>query len=108
MKRKVSGILTAAAAAVALLAPAGCSTSRHVPEGEYLLDKVKIDVDPSTGTDEVTLINYLRQQPNHVVLGFAKLQLGIYTLPGRDTTRWYNRWARSLGQSPVIFDHDLT
>lgn len=108
MKRKVSGILTAAAAAVALLAPAGCSTSRHVPEGEYLLDKVKIDVDPSTGTDEVTLINYLRQQPNHVVLGFAKLQLGIYNMSGRDTTRWYNRWARSLGQAPVIFDHDLT
>lgn len=86
----------------------GCSSSRHVPQGQYLLEKVKIEVDPSTGMDELTLINYLRQQPNHVVLGFAKLQLGLYNMSGNDTTKWYNRWARSLGQPPVIFDHDLT
>lgn len=92
----------------AAMVVAGCSTSRHVPEGQYLLDKVKIEVDDSTGMDEVTLVNYLRQQPNHVVLGFAKLQLGIYNMSGRDSTKWYNRWARSLGQPPVIFDHDLT
>lgn len=86
----------------------GCRATRHVPDGQYLLDKVKIEVDPSTGMDEESLINYLRQQPNHVVLWFAKLQLGIYNMSGNDTTKWYNRWVRSLGQPPVIFDHDLT
>lgn len=79
-----------------------------MPQGQYLLDKVKIEVDPSTGMDELTLINYLRQQPNHVVLGFAKLQLGLYNMSGNDTTKWYNRWARSLGQPPVIYDSELT
>ncbi|MDE6317614.1 MAG: hypothetical protein K2L73_04360, partial [Muribaculaceae bacterium] len=107
MERRLTGILTVViVAAVWLLS--GCSSTRHVPEGEYLLDKVKIEVDPSTGMDQLTLINYLRQQPNHVVLGFAKLQLGLYNMSGRDSTRWYNRWVRSLGQPPVIFDRDLT
>ncbi len=107
MRRCVSGILSLLAAGALTLLP-GCSTSRHVPEGQYLLDKVKIEVEPSTGMSETSLINYLRQQPNHVVLGFAKLQLGIYNMSGRDTTKWYNRWARSLGQAPVVFDRDLT
>lgn len=98
--------LTAIVVVIALMC--GCSSSRHVPQGEYLLDKVKIEVDPSTGVDEETLINYLRQQPNHVVLWCMKLQLGIYNMSGRDTTKWYNRWIRSLGQEPVIFDHELT
>lgn len=106
--RKISGILVMAIVAITAVVLSGCSTSRHVPEGQYLLDKVKIEVDPTTGMNEVTLINYLRQQPNHVVLGFAKLQLGIYNMSGRDTTRWYNRWARSIGQAPVIFNRDLT
>ena len=107
MRRCVSGILSLLAAGALTLLP-GCSTSRHVPDGQYLLDKVKIEVEPSTGMSETSLINYLRQQPNHVVLGFAKLQLGIYNMSGRDTTKWYNRWARSLGQAPVVFDRDLT
>lgn len=108
MKIGKSGILLLVVAMAVMLTGVSCSTSRHVPEGQYLLDKVKIMVDPSTGADEMTLLNYLRQQPNHVVLGFAKLQLGIYNMSGRDSTRWYNRWARSLGQEPVIFSKELT
>lgn len=107
MKIGKTGILLLVALAVMLMV-VSCSTTRHVPEGQYLLDKVQIKVDPSTGADETTLLNYLRQQPNHVVLGFAKLQLGIYNMSGRDSTRWYNRWARSLGQEPVIFSQELT
>lgn len=87
---------------------AGCSSSRHVPAGSYLLDKASIRVE---GTDEVTagsLDNYLRQHPNTKVLGFAKLQLGIYNMSGRDTTKWYNRWVRRLGAPPVIYSQALT
>ena len=107
MEKRISGILTAIVVA-AVWVLTGCSSTRHVPDGEYLLDKVSIEVDPATGTDQLTLINYLRQQPNHVVLGFAKLQLGLYNMSGRDSTKWYNRWVRSLGQPPVLFDRDLT
>lgn len=68
------------------------------PQGSYLLDKVKIDIE---GDKEVTgdeLDNYLKQSPNHKVLGFWKLQLGTYNLSGKDSTKWYNRWVRRMGQ----------
>lgn len=86
----------------------GCSSTRHVPQGSLLLDEVKINVDDSTHVETAELVNYLRQMPNHKVLGFAKLQLGTYNLSGSDSTKWYNRWLRRLGQAPVIFNEELT
>ena len=68
-------ILSLIAAVAASLLVWGCSTTRHVPEGEYLLDKVRINVDdPEGDVSSAELVNYLRQQPNHKVLGFWKLQ----------------------------------
>lgn len=90
------------------LAGGGCSSVRHVPDGSFLLDKVNIVIDDTVEVDRSELRNYLRQQPNHKVLGFAKLQLAMYNLSGRDTTKWYNRWVRRLGQPPVIYDAALT
>ncbi len=86
----------------------GCSSTKHVPEGEYLLDRVNIRVKDGEEIETEELYNFLRQQPNHKVLGFAKLQLATYSLSGRDSTRWYNRWLRRVGQAPVIYDQDLT
>lgn len=85
-----------------------CSPTRHVPADGYLLDKVTIDVADSFGIDRTEMSNYLRQMPNHEVLGFAKLQLGVYNMSGSDTTKWYNRWLRRLGQAPVVYDEELT
>lgn len=85
-----------------------CSSTRHVPEGSMLLDDVSIVVADSSVLDRTELINYVRQLPNHKVLGFAKLQLGVYNLSGRDSSKWYNRWLRRLGQPPVIYDQNLT
>lgn len=85
-----------------------CSSTKHVPEGQMLLDNVAIEIEGDSKVTSEELINFLRQQPNHKVLGFAKLQLGTYSLSGADTTKWYNRWLRRLGQAPVIFDADLT
>ncbi len=86
----------------------GCGTTRHVPDGSRLLDKVDITVEDSSGVKTAELYNYLRQTPNHKVLGFAKLQLGIYNLSGNDSTSRFNRWLRKIGQPPVIFDSELT
>lgn len=86
----------------------GCSTTKHVPEGKYLLDDVKIEVEDTKDVKGSDLYNYLRQTPNHKVLGFAKLQLSTYSLSGRDTTKWYNRWLRKLGQAPSIYDKEQT
>jgi len=92
-----------------LLMLVSCSTTRHVPEGSYLLNSVSIAVDDSihdiTGEQ---LMPYLRQQPNHKTLWSAKIRLGIYNMSGKDSTRWWNRWLRSMGEAPVIFDGALT
>lgn len=89
-----------------------CSATRHVPQGSYLLDKVNIELDMAPGdttvVDRTELYNYLRQQPNHKVLGFARMQLGVYNMSGADTSRWYNRWLRRLGQPPVIYSPEQT
>lgn len=96
--------------ALALIAvlSAACSVTKHVPEGRYLLDNVDIEVDDNGIIDETELYNFLRQTPNHKVLGFAKLQLATYNLSGRDSTKWYNKWLRRVGQPPVIYDPELT
>lgn len=92
----------------ALLLLSACSTVKHVPDGEYLLNSVKMEVSDGNDVDTRELYNFLRQTPNHKVLGFAKLQLSTYSLSGRDSTKWYNKWLRRLGQPPVIFDQALT
>ena len=84
MLKKIAGIILMLVAALAL---GSCSTTRLVPEGSYLLDHASISVADSCDVATKRLYNYLRQTPNHRVLGFAKLQLGIYNLSGRDTTR---------------------
>lgn len=93
---------------VALAIAGGCSSVKHVPEGDYLLDEVHIRVSDNKEVDTRELYNFLRQTPNHKVLGFAKLQLATYSLSGRDSTKWYNRWLRRVGQPPVIYDAALT
>ncbi len=89
----------------------GCSSSKHVPEGSYLLDKVNIRVD-STGKGEQLDVSemqaYLRQSPNHRMLWSIKFRLGFYNMSGKDSTNWWNRWMRKLGEPPVIYDPELT
>ena len=91
-----------------------CSTTKHVPQGEYLLDKVAIVVKPdsisgnSVNISSAELHNYLRQHPNHKVLGFLKLQLATYNLSGRDSLKRVNRFLRKLGKPPVIYDSVLS
>lgn len=84
---RIRNLAIACGAASMLAALSACSSTKHVPQGEYLLDKVSISIDNDTTdirTEELT--NFLRQTPNHKVLGFAKLQLATYSLSGADTT----------------------
>lgn len=86
-----------------------CSAVKHVPDGKMLLNSVDIEINDSTRTfDEEQMTMYLRQLPNHKFLWCAKLQLGVYNLSGLDTTKWYNRWVRRIGEPPVIYDEALT
>ena len=44
-----------------------CSTTKHVPDGSYLLDDVKINIDGEADATDKELYYFLRQTPNHKV-----------------------------------------
>ncbi len=109
MLRSIKEFLRVVAAIVAVATLVACSSSRHVPEGEFLLDKVHVSIADSTdGIEKTEIQAYVRQQPNHKMLWSAKWQLGIYNMSGRDTTKWINRFLRKIGEPPVIYDSTLT
>ena len=92
-----------------LMVVVSCSSTKHVPQGELLLDKVNINIsDPQADINASQLANYLRQNANHRVLGGLKLQLAFYNLAGRDSSKWYNRWIQRVGTPPVLYDNQLT
>lgn len=100
--------IAGATAVVALTVFASCHTTKFVPEGKYLLNKARIEVKDNPEISRKEMRNYLRQTQNHEVFGGWKLQLNVYNWSGRDSTKWYNKWVRKLGQAPVIYDPALT
>jgi outer membrane protein assembly factor BamA len=86
----------------------GCKTTKFVPDGEYLLNKATVKVEDTHDVLSQDLRSYLRQKQNTEILGFWKLQLGIYNTSSQDTTKWTSRNARKIGEPPVIFSADLT
>ena len=106
MKTNVAGIVMTFILMAVLVS---CSSTKHVPEGKLLLDKVNINIsDPHRDVETAQLANYLRQNGNHRVLGGLKLQLAFYNMAGRDSTKWFNRWIQRVGTPPVIYDSTLT
>lgn len=83
-----------------------CNTTKYVPENEYLLHKVSVNTD-SKVIPKNEIKSYVRQMPNSEILGFWKLQLGIYNLSGQDTAKWRNRFLKRIGDEPVIYDPRL-
>lgn len=111
MKQKSNYILVKMLVAACVMLLTACSTTKHVPEGKYLLDDVKINItdkDKDTPLKSADMMNYLRQIPNHKVLGGLRLQLAFYNLSGKDSTNWFNKWVRRVGSAPVIYDPSLT
>ena len=87
-----------------------CSSTKHVPQGKLLLDKVDINLvdQHPDGIETSQLANYLRQNANHRVMGGLKLQLAFYNLSGKNPDNWFNRWIQRVGTPPVIYDSTLT
>lgn len=88
----------------AILLLVGCSATRHVHNGDYLLDEVNIEI---TGDKEVSsrdLINYLKQSPNHEVLGFGNSSSAPTTFRARTRqsgiTAGYAAWVRPRSSTP--------
>lgn len=98
--RKVIGLLFLSLLVVS------CSVTKFVPENEYLLNSVEI----ISHSDENTAIkaqNYIKQQPNSKLFSLVKASLYTYSLSGKDTTKWINRFLQKLGEPPVIYSPEL-
>ena len=102
MKQRIFGLIGL------LLLLLGCNSTKFVPEGQYLLNKVAIKTDQKELASKDELESFLRQTPNTEILGFWKLQLGVYNRSGKDTTKWINRAFRKMGDAPIIYNHEQT
>lgn len=84
-----------------------CSVTRHIPQGSYLLERNKIEVDHQTPKDErlteAELGRFVRQSPNKKFLG-TNLFLWIYSLANPDKNTALNRLMRRTGVEPVLLD----
>ena len=80
-----------------------CSTTKYVPEGEFLLKNVKITAD-TKDFDVSQLSQYVRMKGNSRWFSLFKIPLAIYSMSGKDTTKWVNRTLRNIGEEPVVYD----
>ena len=85
------------------LSLASCSATKFVPDGSYLLDEVKIHTDnKEIKPSDMRL--YVRQNPNSKWFSTIKTQIYVYNWSGRDSTKWFNRFLRKIGDAPVIYN----
>lgn len=86
-----------------LLLLSSCSSRKYLSEGEYLLDKVSISAD--TADVNVSMLSgYVRQQPNTRWVSMIKLPLGIYLMSSPNGNSLFDRFARKMGEAPVVYD----
>ena len=86
-----------------MCALAACNATKFVPQGQYLLNDVKVIVEDTKDVPPADLMKYVQQKQNTEILGFWKLQLGIYNTASKDSTKWTSKNARKLGEAPVVF-----
>ena len=84
-----------------------CNAAKFVPEGRYLLNRASVKIEDTKAVAASDLDNYLQQKQNTEILGFWKLQLGLYNTASLDTTKWTSRNARKIGEPPVVFSPEL-
>ncbi len=83
-----------------------CSVSRHLPEGGYLLDEVKVLSGENTAVVS-SLKAQVRQQPNIRTFGLVRLPLAVYSLSGK-RDHLLNRILRNVGEAPRVYNDALT
>ena len=80
-----------------------CSPVKYVPGNKYLLNKCEIKID-SRKVSKDDILNHVRQKPNMKIFGLFRFHLGLYNISGKDVSKGVNRWLRSIGEEPVIYD----
>ena len=102
-KKQIKFLLQYGSFAIAVLFFFSCSPVKFVSEGEYLLNKVDVEVDnPKISKEEAK--SFIRQKENYKILGFAKFHLWIYNLSSKKKT---NDWLKRIGEPPQVYNEAL-
>ena len=95
------------------IALAACNVTRNIPEGSYLLSRVKIVADENTPrseritNDKDDLSRLVRQTPNKRFLG-TNFFVWVYEHANPEKDNRWNNFKRRIGEEPVILNMDLT
>jgi outer membrane protein assembly factor BamA len=84
----------------------GCRPAKYVPANKYLLNKVRIHAD-NKKINETELKNYIRQKGNKKILGL-RIYLGLYNISNIEKQNGLNKYLRTIGEEPVVWDQNLT
>ena len=80
-----------------------CSSVKYVPEDQYLLNKVNLNIDnQEINKDDAK--SFIRQKENYKILGFAKFHLWLYNLSSKKKT---DDWLKRIGEPPQIYNEAL-
>lgn len=79
----------------------GCSTTRSLNDGEYLLRKTSVKV-AQKDFNASELNSYIGQKPNNYVLGLNPF-LSIYNWGGKGETA-FGRFLQKISEAPVVYD----
>ena len=90
--------------AISLILLGACNSTRFVPQGKYLLNRISIKVDDKNLKKE-ELKTHIRQKENLRILGIMKFHLGVYNL---SSAKKENDWLKRIGEAPVLFDQFQT
>jgi hypothetical protein len=87
---------------VAMIFITSCSQTRRLTQGEYLLDKNKINID-SKEIEKSELKKYEKQSANRRIL-LVKFHLFLYNLASPKKEKFPSKWFREIGEAPKIWD----
>ena len=79
-----------------------CNPTKYVPGGRTLLDDTRVIINKE-GIKKSEITPYIKQKPNKRIFG-ARFYLGLYNLSNINKNNWFQRWLRTIGEEPVIFD----
>jgi outer membrane protein assembly factor BamA len=85
---------------IGVLFLASCSSTRFVPEGKYLLNRISVKVDDNKLKRE-ELKTHIKQKENLRILGVFKFHLWVYNL---SSAKKENDWLKRIGEAPVLYD----
>ena len=80
-----------------------CSSTKFVPDGEYLINKVEV-VSDDHNFDVSKIEPYIRQKGNSKWFSLFKIPLKTYSLAGKDSTKWINKTLKNIGEKPMLYD----